>query len=60
MALVDGWMPGCACVNPDNKMGGYLATRHLRRRGEKEAGQKVEFPAPLPLAKLAVQALRSP
>lgn len=31
-----------------------LAIRHLRRRGEKEAGQKVEFPAPLPLAKLAV------
>lgn len=39
----------CASVEGIN-----LATRHLRRRGEKETGQKVEFPAPLPLAKLSV------
>ncbi len=35
MALVDGWMPGCASVNPDNKMGGYLATRHLLDLGRR-------------------------
>lgn len=29
LALVDGWIPGCAAVNPDNTGGGYQATRHL-------------------------------
>ena len=47
MALVDGWMPGCASVNPDNKMGGYLATRHLldlgRRRIAYLAGSLAHF-----------------
>jgi DNA-binding LacI/PurR family transcriptional regulator len=47
MALVDSWMPGCACVNPDNAMGGYLATRHLldlgRRRIAYLAGSLAHF-----------------
>jgi len=29
LVLVDGWIPGCAAVNPDNTGGGYQATRHL-------------------------------
>ena len=47
MALVDFWMPGCASVNPDNRMGGYLATRHLldlgRRRIAYLAGSLAHF-----------------
>lgn len=29
LVLVDGSIPGCAAVNPDNTGGGYQATRHL-------------------------------
>lgn len=47
MALVDFWMPGRACVNSDNKLGGYLATRHLldlgRRRIAYLAGSLAHF-----------------
>lgn len=35
MALVDQWAMDLPCVNPDNEMGGYLATRHLLATGRK-------------------------
>jgi DNA-binding LacI/PurR family transcriptional regulator len=33
LALIDFWMPGRLCVNPDNEHGGYIATRHLLESG---------------------------
>lgn len=35
IALVDLRQPGFACVNPDHRLGGYLATRHLLEQGRK-------------------------
>lgn len=33
LVLADLWAPGLPCVNPDNTLGGYLATRHLIEQG---------------------------
>lgn len=33
LALIDGAVPGCAAVNPDNVGGGLMATRHLLAQG---------------------------
>ena len=33
LVLVDLWAPGLPCVNPDNTLGGYLATQHLIAQG---------------------------
>ena len=35
LALIDFWMPGRLCVNPDNERGGYIATRHLLESGRR-------------------------
>lgn len=35
LALIDLWMPGLPCVNPDNERGGYIATRHLLQSGRR-------------------------
>ena len=35
LALIDPWMPGLPCVNPDNEHGGYIATRHLLQAGRR-------------------------
>jgi DNA-binding LacI/PurR family transcriptional regulator len=35
MVLVDMHLPGYTCVNPDHRLGGYLATRHLLDVGRK-------------------------
>ncbi|MEY8875565.1 MAG: LacI family DNA-binding transcriptional regulator [Leptothrix sp. (in: b-proteobacteria)] len=47
LALIDGWVPGCAAVNPDNAGGGLQATQHLlglgRRRIAYIAGSLAHF-----------------
>lgn len=47
MALVDFWLPGMPSVNPDNALGGFLATQHLlslgRRRIAYVAGSLAHF-----------------
>lgn len=35
LVLIDMHMPGYASVNPDHRLGGYLATRHLLQTGRK-------------------------
>jgi DNA-binding LacI/PurR family transcriptional regulator len=38
MVLIDMKMPGYSSVNPDNLLGGYLATQHLIRLGRNRIG----------------------
>ncbi|MBI1834461.1 MAG: LacI family DNA-binding transcriptional regulator, partial [Burkholderiales bacterium] len=35
MVLLDMQLPGYTSINPDNRLGGYLATRHLIKTGRK-------------------------
>jgi len=35
LVLADSWAPGLPCVNPDNMLGGELATRHLIAQGRR-------------------------
>ncbi len=35
MVLIDMQLPGYTSINPDNRLGGYLATRHLIKVGRK-------------------------
>ncbi|POP42622.1 LacI family transcriptional regulator [Superficieibacter electus] len=35
LVLADSWAPGLPCVNPDNALGGYLATHHLITQGRR-------------------------
>ena len=35
LALIDLWMPGLPSVNPDNELGGCIATRHLLQAGRR-------------------------
>ncbi|RYH14659.1 MAG: LacI family transcriptional regulator [Alphaproteobacteria bacterium] len=35
LVLLDMHLPGYRCVNPDHRLGGYLATRHLLRLGRR-------------------------
>lgn len=35
LVLADLWAPGMPCVNPDNVLGGYLATHHLIAQGRR-------------------------
>lgn len=35
LVLADSWAPGLPCVNPDNALGGYLATQYLIAQGRR-------------------------
>ncbi len=45
MVLVDMRLPGFTSVNPDNRLGGYLATRHLIQTGRKRIAMLAGPPA---------------